>query len=275
MIRQAIESVADNSEANVEHIVVDGGSTDGTIDVLAEFPHLKVIQGQDKGPYDAINIGLSRATGDVFAWLNADDFYVPKALDVVSSIFATFKEIDWLTTAYPLYANAAGQIVGSGRVECYSERRALRPNSAVLTGPVPTLVQQESTFWRRTLWEHAGATLNTQFKLAADFELWLRFWETRELCAIEAPLGCFRYHDAQRSYLRKDEYQADVEAALRAHGGRRIGILRTALRLAALNCRGLPQAMLRYCPFASTQQFAAFDRTSGAWRLHRRFAIPV
>ena len=72
-IRAAIESVLAQRFSDFEHWVIDGGSTDGTLDLLKEYPHLHVLSGSDNGVYDAWNTGISRALGDVIAFLNSDD----------------------------------------------------------------------------------------------------------------------------------------------------------------------------------------------------------
>lgn len=76
-IEKAIQSVLNQNYSNVEHIVVDGGSTDGTLDVLKSYPSLKVVTGKDHGMYDALNAGLDLATGDIIGFLNTDDLYAP------------------------------------------------------------------------------------------------------------------------------------------------------------------------------------------------------
>ncbi len=81
MIGQAVGSVIKQNYFPVEHIIVDGGSTDGTLDLLAQFPHLKVVSGPDNGMYDALNKGLKLAHGEIIGFLNTDDLYAPGALE--------------------------------------------------------------------------------------------------------------------------------------------------------------------------------------------------
>ena len=79
-IRDTIDSVASQQYPNLEHIVVDGGSQDGTIEILQEAPHLVWTSEQDRGISDALNKGFARATGDIIVWLNSDDWLAPGAL---------------------------------------------------------------------------------------------------------------------------------------------------------------------------------------------------
>src|ERR1700761_5899979 len=86
-IVRAIESVRDQNYKNWEHIIVDGGSTDGTLAILAKYPHLKVRSGPDAGQADAMNKGIEMASGDIISFLNADDYYFPEAFLKVAEAF--------------------------------------------------------------------------------------------------------------------------------------------------------------------------------------------
>jgi hypothetical protein len=79
-------------------------------------------------------------------------------------------------------------------------------------------IQQESTFWRRSLWERAGARVESGLRMAADFELWARLYDHAELFGVQALLGGFRSHGAQKSVLYRDQYMAEAEQVLRAKG---------------------------------------------------------
>ena len=86
-LRETIESVLAQDYKNWEHIVMDGGSTDGTVDILRSYPHLQWVSEKDKGHYHAMNKGIERATGDVIAILNGDDCYREGALSKVAEAF--------------------------------------------------------------------------------------------------------------------------------------------------------------------------------------------
>jgi glycosyltransferase involved in cell wall biosynthesis len=96
MIETAIQSVLDQNYPEIEHIIMDGGSTDGTLVVLKKYPHLRVVSEPDGGMYDAINKGLKLATGDFIGFLNTDDFYAEGAIQTAASIFAGDPEMDTL-----------------------------------------------------------------------------------------------------------------------------------------------------------------------------------
>src|SRR4030066_1952836 len=83
MIETAIQSVLSQNFPEVEHIIIDGGSTDGTLDVLKKYPHLRVVSEPDQGMYDALNKGLNLATGEIIGFLNTDDYYAPSVFDKI------------------------------------------------------------------------------------------------------------------------------------------------------------------------------------------------
>ncbi len=92
-IAEAVDSVLEQDWPNFEHIVVDGGSTDGTLGILADYPHLRVISEQDDGLYDALNKGMAIADGELFGWLNADDYYSKDAFRKLAEYFQVDKSL--------------------------------------------------------------------------------------------------------------------------------------------------------------------------------------
>lgn len=274
VIRDAVESVVQTSTIPFEHIIVDGGSTDGTREILEEYDHLELVFEPDSGPYEALNNGFKRSSGGLLAWLNADDFYLPGTLDTVVEIFKNFSQIDWLTTAYPEFATSSGRIAGTTHISGYSRSRALHPDSLRFTDALHAVLQQESTFWSRRLWERCGSRLDTRYNYAADFELWLRFWQHTEVYAANVPLGCFRWTDDQRSRMFETEYRSEVDEILGAYGGSRANLFRTFGRRASLLLRGLPQGILQYCPWVVEQKTVSYHRDPARWELSKCFSIP-
>ena len=230
-IENTIRSVLEQNYPALEYLMIDGGSTDGSVDIIRKHePQLAYwVSEADKGPYDAINKGFAQSNGEVMAWLNSDDQYMPGALATVGRIFAKFPEIEWLTSAEPVNMNAQGQPVFVAHLEGFN-REAFFRGHWLLGGVGRGWIQQESTFWRRSLWEKAGGRLDTTYSLAADYDLWARFWKHAKLYGVRAQLGCFRQHDAQRSRVSADAYQAEALAAFRKHGGRPYGALERQFR---------------------------------------------
>jgi len=222
-LAQTLESVRAQNLQGLEHVVMDGGSTDSTHAILERYRAQlsEIVIEPDLGQYDAINKGFARTSGDVMGWLNSDDVYLPSALSLVVSIFERFPQIDWLTTSKPVTIAASGEIIVVSDVLGFSREGFL--NGENLPGadwPCTVFIQQESTFWRRSLWEKAGGGIDLDYWLAGDFHLWSQFFEHAELYALEVPVACFRRHTTQRSAVDFEGYVAEAKTVLNRMGGK-------------------------------------------------------
>jgi glycosyltransferase involved in cell wall biosynthesis len=226
----------------------------------------------DGGQYDAINKGFAHTTGDVMAWLNSDDRYLPGALAVVGDIFASLPEVEWLTTAFPLIWDADDRIVSCGYRAGYS-RRAFQRGEYIPNGRsyFSGYVQQESTFWRRSLWEKAGGSLDTSYRAAADFDLWMRFSQHAELFAVEAPLGGFRAHGDQRTVAEADLYAEEARRSLRAQGGKPYSLVESmAYRWFSSRVPRRARQWAVGAGLAARRPACVYDRATGAWLIQER-----
>lgn len=229
-LERTIVSVVSQDYPNLEYILVDGASTDGSMRIVeryrAHFAH--VVCEPDQGHADALNKGLTLATGEVMGWINSDDLLLPGSLARVGAAFQAMPDVQWLT-GIPSMCDEADTLRSFSR-RLWSWQRMLAGDYRH--------IQQESTFWRSSLWRDCGARLDTRLALANDFELWLRFFERAALYTLEAPLGCFRARAGQRSIASADDYEAECLAALSA--------FRNRLPLAALarHLHLVPQAQL-------------------------------
>lgn len=217
-LENTFRSVLDQDYPNLEYIVIDGGSTDGTVDILKKYDsrlHYWCSE-PDGGQYQAINKGFAMASGEAMAWINGDDFYLPGALRAVASIFENLPEIEWITSLSQVTADANGSCIDCNRMPGFSREAFL--DGAYLPGGGRRFlgfVQQESTFWKRSLWERAGP-LDLQYKLAGDFDLWARFYRhTHWLYCSPNPLGCFRFFEGQKSSAAYEEYLREARHSLR------------------------------------------------------------
>lgn len=222
-LEETIQSVLGQNYPALEYIVMDGGSTDASPEIIQRYQDSLAYwtSAPDKGQYDAINRGFERSTGEVMAWLNSDDKFTPWALRVVGEIFAEHPEIEWLTSAYPLHWDIEGRAVSCGYNGGFSREGFFLGEHLPGCGwHARGWIQQESTFWRRSLWERAGGKIDTSFSLAGDFELWARFYKHAELHAVGTPLGGFRVHGAQKTGSQMEKYIEQATRAFYQHGGR-------------------------------------------------------
>jgi len=117
-LERMLESVAAQRYGRIEHVVVDGGSSDGTLEVLerhrGRLAHLE--SGADRGMYDALDRGFRRTTGEIMCWLNADDEWLPGTLRTVTRLFREFPDVEWITTGCPAASDSCSSI--SDRWRC-------------------------------------------------------------------------------------------------------------------------------------------------------------
>ena len=199
-IERCIDSILSQGYPNLEYIILDGGSTDGTQEVIKKYEnHLSYwSSGPDDGHYASVQMGLTRSTGSIMSWLNADDCLTPYSLDLAAAIFTGAPHIDWLTGALCIYSpDNQLEIGGTPRLsgEIYFKDGFDAP-----------FIQQEGTFWKRSLWERAGGALDLRLELAADMELWTRFFQYSHPYALSVPLGIFQMRPGQRSEMFRHRY---------------------------------------------------------------------
>jgi glycosyltransferase involved in cell wall biosynthesis len=233
-VEAAIRSVVLQDYPDLEYIVVDGGSTDGTLDVIRR--HEKAfswwISEADEGMYDALNKALSRSTGEIMGWLSATDRLHPGALRTVGTVFRQFPEVDWMT-GRPSYFKEDGMIEYVGPVPHWSRLRYLLRTHL--------FIQQESTFWRRRLWEKAGGSFLTR-RLAGDFELWLRFFRHARLYPVRCLVGGYRSHPDSLWLQNREAYRSLCEGDIRNELDG--GFCGTALRAFAKSVRAARRVAL-------------------------------
>jgi glycosyltransferase involved in cell wall biosynthesis len=213
-IEDTIQSVLVQNYPNLEYFIVDGGSTDGTLDIIRKYE--KQITGwisePDNGMYDALNKGFARTSGEIMGWISATDKLQLGGLKVVGSVFRDLSSVEWIT-GRPTVLNEEGMAV-------YLEGQPRWSRIRFLAGANRT-IQQESTYWRRSLWERAGSRVDSSRRNAADFELWVRFFRYAQIYPVTGLIGAFRRHDdslglqdMEECYRIHDEYiEAELDSA--------------------------------------------------------------
>jgi len=199
-LEETILSVLNQSYPNLEYIIVDGGSTDGSVDIIGKYEHALSFScsEKDEGMYDAINKGFEKSTGDIMAYINSDDIYMPDTFRTVARIFNDLPNAMWITGRTG-YIDGMGSVGEIARKKLYNR---MLLSKGFYQSPYSYVVNQNAVFWRKHLWETAGGIQNG-LKLAGDFYLWTRFSEHAELHFVDEVLSAFRRHDKQQSLNRR------------------------------------------------------------------------
>jgi glycosyltransferase involved in cell wall biosynthesis len=239
-IEDTLRSVIEQRYPHLEYLVLDGGSTDGTVDIVRRYEQdiTYWCSQPDGGPYAAVESGFRRGTGEIFGWLNSSDLHFPWTLRTVGTLFAELPEVDWISSLHPAQADEAGACARLERHPGFSREAFLDGKYLGVLSDTPTVgqrgwLQQESTFWRRSLWERIGGTIGP-CKFAGDFDLWARFYEDADLVGVDVPLALFRYHGEQRSSLHG--YGQEAAASL-VRARRTLGWSLPRARAAAFRAR--------------------------------------
>lgn len=206
-LREAIESVHAQTYAPIEHIVVDGGSTDGTLDILAEYAGLQWISEPDRGQSHALNKGFGLATGDVFGWLNADDAYEPAAVrEAVDALCETGAGLVY------------GDVTRVNDDQVNPRRIRSRPSFDLWTElNLGCGIYSPAVFFTREAFEAVGG-VDESLEMTMDYDLWLRIGKQFPVIHLDSVWGLQRLHREAKSG-RIDPW-AERLAVSRRHGGR-------------------------------------------------------
>lgn len=199
---QTLESVLNQDYPHLETIVMDGGSSDGSVDVLREYgPRLTHwVSERDRGPAHAINKGFARATGDILAWVNSDDLLTPGAVREAVRLFEEDPELD-LVYGNAVYIDERNELFVADHGHC---RTGLYYGDMQPTGHIPRYwnyvhaVPQPTVFFRRRLLEACGA-LDENYQFIFDFELFYRFGQKARVRKLERTQALYRIHTQSKT----------------------------------------------------------------------------
>lgn len=185
-IEETIRSVLLQGYSNLEYIVIDGGSNDGSIDIIKKYEKWLTYWTSelDKGQSNAINKGFREASGDIVAWLNSDDIYELDSISKVAIMFAKLTDTD-IIYGDGEYVDEKCHFVDIGKSKCLE--------NTDITQFIPNQIFQPSLFFRREILDQVGY-LDESLHFAMDVDFWIRAFANRKACYAENTLSKFRLH---------------------------------------------------------------------------------
>ena len=194
-IEATIQSVLSQNYPNLEYLVMDGGSTDNTIEVLKRYSsQLKWVSEKDNGQTDAINKGMHTVSGDILAYLNADDLFLPGTLLRVAQLFMERPQVMWLTGQCRIIDEDNREI--RRLITTYKNLwlRVRQPAMLLITD----YISQPATFWRASVVNEVGH-MDDSLHYAMDYEYWLRLYSKYPPLFVPEYLAAFKIHPQSKN----------------------------------------------------------------------------
>ncbi|MFC1701439.1 glycosyltransferase family 2 protein [Pseudomonadota bacterium] len=210
-LEKTIRSVLLQGYPNLEYIVIDGGSTDNSVEIIKKYePWLTFWKSEkDRGQSHAINKGFQQATGKIFGWINSDDYYYPQAFNDVAQCFLEHPD--------------AGAVVGGGDMFYEAGNRLLQVESFEVTldslyNFLHKFFMQPSCFFKQEVWNECGP-LDENLQLAMDLDLWLKIVKKQKFALTNKNLSCSLVHGSAKTTALAAESYATAILVIYSHGG--------------------------------------------------------
>ena len=209
-LEATILSVIEQGYPNLEYIVMDGGSTDGSVEILKKYDSQisSWVSEPDQGQTDAINKGFERATGDILAWLNSDDTYELGALASAADFLVRNPKVG-MVYGDTNFINADGDFIGKFNARQTDLRRLRRGG---------VYIPQQAAFWKTDLWRQVGP-LDPSFYFAMDYDLWVRLAGKTELRYVPQLWANFRLHGDAKTIAADERCWPEMLRVHRRDGG--------------------------------------------------------
>lgn len=228
---ETIQSVLTQDYPNLEYIIIDGGSTDNSLDIIQKHADRLAwwVSERDQGHADALNKGFAHARGEILAWLNSDDTYQPGAIREAVDYLLDHPDISMV------YSDANLIDEGGKFIARFPARQT--DYARMLNGSVN--IPQASTFFRANLWRQVGP-LDLSLKYAFDYDLWVRLAKIAPIAYVSRVWANFRLHEAGKTVYLDDRCYPDMLQVNRREGGRIISWLAIRWYLRRLTFAWLP-----------------------------------
>ena len=235
-IEATIRSVLDQNYPALDYIVIDGGSKDGTSEILRRYSsRLRWVSEPDRGQADAINKGLRMAEGDILAYLNSDDLYLPGTLTRVAGYLAAHPEAGWVYGDCRLI-DEAGNAIGRLRAPAFDLNRM------ILRG---AYIPQPAAFWRRSAAAAVGE-FDVTLRYSMDYDFFIRLGQRAPGHRLDAELACFRLQPASKTISSEDKHWRETLMVSERHGLRPWTMWYWLRRIRHRGLRALPGSWQRF-----------------------------
>ena len=209
-LEDTIRSVLDQDYPALEYFVIDGGSNDGSVEIIKKYADKLTgwVSEPDQGQTEAINKGFLRSNGEYMAWLNSDDVYQPGAIRSAVEFMQKNPEIGLVYGDTDLI-DGSGKKIGRFNARQTSYQRLMRGG---------VYIPQPAAFWRRDVWERSGP-LDPSYYFAMDYDLWVRFSKITQIKYVPEVWASFRIHDSGKSTISDSRCWPEMKRVYRREGG--------------------------------------------------------
>jgi glycosyltransferase involved in cell wall biosynthesis len=209
-LEETIQSVLSQDYAKIEYILVDGGSNDGSVEIVQKYQDRISwwVSEPDQGQTDAINKGFAHASGEILAWINSDDTYQPEAVSACVNYLLDHPEVG-LVYGDANFIDGNGNVIGKFNAQQTSYQRLRRGG---------VYIPQQAAFWRAYLWRQVGP-LDPSYYFAMDYDLWVRLARVTRIQYVQQHWANFRLHEDTKSMSEDDRCWPEMLRIHRRYGG--------------------------------------------------------